>query len=89
MSNQKPKDKIEKASWMLLNAAKDAVTNNVTLAVRQKQLKIENDELAKLLMVIDASLQEGFQRSHKVFCREVDAALLAAEMPPLAKKKTT
>jgi hypothetical protein len=74
MSNQKPRDQINKASWTLMEGIKDSVTQEVTTAARTA-LKIEPSELAKLLMIINASVEAGFHRGSRVFTRSIDAAL--------------
>jgi hypothetical protein len=86
-----PNDKIGKSSWNLHESVKDAVTINVTNAVRSGQLKIEMKELEKLLTFIGASADEGYHRGIRAFSKTVDNAIneakLDGEMPSLAKKK--
>ena len=86
-----PKDKINKAAWGLLEASKDIVSANVTMAIRSGQIKVESASAQTLLALINASLEEGYHKAHKSFAKSVDSALADVQMPPLvaapSKKK--
>jgi hypothetical protein len=93
-----PRDKIGKSSWTLFETAKDAIATNITTAVRSGQLKVEADQIERLLAIINASADEGYHRGFKAFMKGVDAGLdeaardaeVEASMPSLkasAKKK--
>ena len=92
MSKPNPRDQINKASWTLMEGIKDAVTTNITTAARQVQLDIKGDVLARLLMIVNASVEEGYHRGSRVFTKAIENALRDAAMPPLEaspKKKST
>ena len=90
-----PRDKIEKSSWTLHESVKDAITQNVMSAVKGGQVKVETASLEKLLSMISASADEGYNRGARAFSRVVDSAVTEAERdvrleierPGLAKKK--
>lgn len=92
-----PRDKISKSSWTLVETTKDAVVTNITNAARSQQLKIEANQVEKLLALIAASIDEGYHRGYPTFMKIVDgslnaaseAAVLDATMPTLAASKTS
>jgi hypothetical protein len=81
------KDKISKTAWQLFEAAKDVVKANVVNAVKSKQVMVEAASVQTLLLLIDASLDEGYHRGHGVFSRSVGVALAeAVKAPPVVVK---
>lgn len=88
MSSKKPSDQINKAAWTLTEGIKDAVSANVRIAISTKQVKVDNDQLSKILAIIDASIDEGYHRGSRVFSRVVDAAIDQAAMPQLTASST-
>lgn len=92
----KPREKISKSSWTLLESIKDALATNVVNASRSGQLNIESSQLESLLMVLAASADEGYHRGHKSFCKTVDDSLLEvardaeliSSMPELSKSSS-
>ena len=89
MSNQNPNEQINKASWTIMESIKDSVQTTVSAAARNN-FKIEPLELAKLLTIIGAAVEEGFHRSARTFSRTVEgilnAAVEEASMPTFGKK---
>ena len=78
MSN--PRDQINKASWTLMEGIKDAVGQNVTMAAKDNKIgDIKTGDLGKLLMIINASIEEGYHRAARTFGKVVDNAVDAAE----------
>ena len=88
-----PKDKINKSSWTLHQSVKDAIATNVVTAIHGGQLKIESASVEKLLAVIAASADEGYDRGARTFSKVVEIALnettrdaeLDVTMPGLTK----
>lgn len=70
-----PRDKISKSSWTMLEGIKDAISSNVTNAIRSGQLRIEAVQVEKLLAVINSSADEGYHRSHKMFMKTIEVCL--------------
>lgn len=83
-----PNDKINKASWNLLEGARDAVVKNVSIAVRDGKIKVESSSLPQLLSLISASINEGYHNGYNVFNRELAAAMKAASVPPATPPST-
>ena len=73
-----PYDQISKASLALVEGIKDVITTNVATA-SSTFLKIEQQQLAKLLTLINASIDEGFHRGSKTFSREVAGIIAVVE----------
>lgn len=73
-----PHDTIIQATQSMLESAKDAATTNIVSACRSGQLKIESAEVQKLLLVVGASIEEGFNRPSRAFSRAVVTALANA-----------
>lgn len=88
-----PKDKIVKASWNLLGSSKDTLLTNISNAVRNGTIKVEQDSIERLMQLINTSIDEGYHRGYNVFEREVDSSLrvhLEQSQPvSVTKKKLT
>lgn len=82
-----PRDKVNKASWTLLQSVKDTVSQNLVQAARQGHFKIENAEMQKLMTLVSASVEEGYHKAMKSFMKEVDGALVQESMPSLETSK--
>ena len=94
MSSKNPTDQISKAAKTMTDGIKDAVNANVATAVRTKQVEVKPEHMARLLAIIEASIDEGYHKGSKVFDRVVTATVASVAMPPLAaspptKKKST
>jgi hypothetical protein len=73
--DKNPRDEINKAAWLMIEAAKDAAQANVMQSVISGKVKLEADQLQLLLSVITASIEEGYSRANRAFSRVVDEAL--------------
>jgi len=78
MGEKNPRDMISKASWTLMEVMKDAVSTNLTTALRTSQLSVDSKEVQKLMTIVAASIEEGYHKGFRSFSRTVDAAVLAA-----------
>jgi len=88
MGEKNPRDMLSKASWTLMEGMKDAVSTNVTQALRASQLDIKPEEVTKLMAIINASLEEGYHRGFRSYCKVVDQAVVAAPAA-LAREQST
>lgn len=79
MSRQNPSDKIEKASWTLVAGAKDTVTTNIMTAVNSKKLDVKQEQLERLLSLVEASIDEGYHKGSRTFLKTVSDALASAD----------
>lgn len=82
-----PKDTISRASWTLMEGAKDSAQANITAAVMSKQIEVKPEHVAKLLALINASIEEGYHKGFKSFNRTVEIATEATSAPPAPSKK--
>jgi hypothetical protein len=87
MGEKNPRDMITKATWSLMEVMKDTASANITIALRGKQLKIENHEVIKLMTIVSASIEEGFHRGFRSFNKTLEAATVGLPEPAKAKKK--
>ena len=78
MGEKNPRDMLSKASWTLMEGMKDAVSANVTQALRTSQLNVDAKEVPKLMALISASLEEGYHRGFRSFDKTIQAAVAAA-----------
>ena len=58
---------LDKTSWELVEVLKETAKKNLVNAVKNEQLKIDNEVLPKLFTLLDASLSEGYNKSYKNF----------------------
>jgi len=89
--SKNPTDRVSKAAWNMVEGIKDATGANIAAAVRSGEVNVKPADLPKLLALVNASIEEGFHRSSKVFDRVVSDVVAGAAMPPLqapAKKKS-
>jgi hypothetical protein len=93
MSKLDPREQINRASWTIVEAVKDSLAANLLQASTQGKMPIKGDDLAKLLVMVNASVEEGGHKASRTFNRTVDAIVskleqeLPAETPPRTKKK--
>lgn len=85
--DKNPRDVIMQATQSLLESAKSAVTADIVTAVRMGQLKLENEQVQKLLLLMGSSIEEGFNRASRSFSRVVESALGTVEPQPTPSKK--
>jgi hypothetical protein len=83
MSTQNPRDLISKASWTLMEGIKDAVATNVASVAKSAQIALKGPDMEKLLMIVAASVEEGYHRGSRVFSRAVDNALAIQLTDPI------
>jgi len=85
-----PKDRLNKAAWMISEMISDTVSQNVTRAVTSKQIQIDPAALNRLVALITASVTEGYNKANGSFMKTVTLALhdAASEATqPTPKKK--
>jgi len=75
MSRMNPSDRIDKASWTLMEGIKDAAVMNVTAA----DLKISAEDRQRLISIVSASVDEGYHRGHRTFSKVVESTLQDVE----------
>lgn len=78
MGEKNPREMLSKASWTLMEGMKDAVSANVTQALRTSQLSVDAKEVPKLMAIIAASVEEGYHRGFRSFDKTIAAAIAAA-----------
>jgi len=66
-----PVDKISKESKVLIDAAKDALSANLLAASNSKIINLNEDQLTKLINLVDISLNESFQKSLPTFQKSI------------------
>ena len=86
MSGKNSIDQIIKASHGLSEGIKNTVQVNVTVAAKSGQLEITPAAFQKLQALIQASVEEGFHKGHRIFTKQVEEAL-ASSSPDAAKPK--
>lgn len=76
-----PRDRISKASSLLMEASKDATGTSLATAIQEQRFKLEPAQTRALHDLIQRSIDAGYNRAYANFMREVDTAL-AAMTPP-------
>jgi hypothetical protein len=61
------KEKAGKLSWELLGFAKEKTKTNIISAVTSGKVKVDSEVLPTLLTLIDASMDEGYNKGYKNF----------------------
>ena len=78
MGDKNPRDMLSKSSYSLMEVIKDATLTNLTTALRTGQLNIDGREVAKLMAIVGASIDEGYHKGFRSFSKTVEAAVQAA-----------
>lgn len=60
-------DKVLKESRILVDSAKDTVAKNLLIAARSNTVSLTEDQLSKLISIVNISLDESYQRALPVF----------------------
>lgn len=71
----KPQDKIAKASWTLLEGIKDQTTSNLITSIQTGAVKVEKDQLERLIQLVSASVEAGYHKGFRTFDKVVQKAL--------------
>jgi hypothetical protein len=69
------KIKIIRSTKNIFDSAKDTTVNNIIAYAKQGEIQIDQATLTKVVNLVQISLDESFQRSAKVFEKEVGAVL--------------
>jgi len=81
---------LDKTSWELVEVLKDTAKKNLLNAVKNNQLKVDEEVLPKLFSLIDSSMSEGYNKSYKTFSNKflkVSKDLATTEKDSLKKRK--
>jgi hypothetical protein len=73
-----PKDKLSRASWNLLESAKDLATTTLAQVIQEGRLKLDQSQAKMLQDLLTRSIEAGYHRAYPNYMREVDAALADA-----------
>ena len=76
----KVKTAISKHAWELIDLAKQSTLQNVTTAVASGDLKIDRSELSKLVSLIQASIEQGYDRGINEFQTQVSIVVDTASV---------
>ena len=85
----KAKDKIAKASWILLEGVKDQAVNSLIQAVQTGHVKVEKDQLERLVQLVSTSIEAGYHKAFRTFEKTVIKAVdeeVVTSQPTDAKK---
>lgn len=86
------RDKVGKLTLGLLDSSKDSVEANLVAALRGGQLKVEATQVPTLLMIVKASIDEGFHKGYRSYLKSIDVVVADAiadskDIPEKASKK--
>ena len=87
-----PKEKISRAAYSIIEAAKDSAQSDITNAIRAGQIKVEAKSVPALLSLMAASIESGYHRAARTFDRTIESCLEevrkeTAAFPPMAPTK--
>jgi hypothetical protein len=58
---------LDKTSWELVEIVKETTKKNLVAAIKNNQLKVDQDVLPRLFAILDSSVSEGYNKSYKNF----------------------
>jgi hypothetical protein len=79
------KNKASKLTWDLFEVAKETVKKNFVSATNNGLLKLDQNTLPEIFSLLDASLNEGFNKGHNNFIKSLSN--LAEKEETQEKKK--
>jgi hypothetical protein len=65
------KNKVSKLTWDFFEMTKEITKKNLVTAVNTKQIDVSESLLPTILSLIDASVDEGFNKGHNNFLNSV------------------
>lgn len=78
MSNSKTHDQFNKALWAVVESIRDAVGIDLVNASQTGVIDIKGPQLERLILILNGSIDAGFQRSSKNFLNEIDKAIVSS-----------
>lgn len=82
-----PKERINRATSVLVETVKRTVTNNVNHLVKTNQLQVDKRIATNLMLLLVASIDEGYLSYYNDYMKVVDVALEDATSRATTKKK--
>ena len=83
----KTQDKISKASFMFLESIRNVLSQNVSSAINTEALKIDPNDVARLMSILTQGIDSGYHQAHKTFMKMVDDAIKQHEVEMVNAKK--
>lgn len=83
----KAKDKIAKATWTLLEGMKDQVRSDLIASVQSGLVKVEKDQIERLVHIVTTSMDAGYHKAFRTFDRVVTKAI--EEIPVTTPEPST
>ncbi len=81
---------LDKTSWELVEVLKETAKKNLLSAVKSNQLKVDEETLPRLFMLLDSSMSEGYNKSYKNFSNKflkISKDISTSEQESLKKRK--
>jgi len=82
-----PNTNIDKIAWELVVFAKETAKKNIVAAVSSGQIKVDPEVLPVIIMLIDSSINEGFNKGHKNFIKKVSLTSETGDATVVLKKR--
>lgn len=60
-------DKITRDAKILIDSARDSVNSNIVNAIAAKKISLNENQLQEVLALVNASIDEGYQRAINAF----------------------
>jgi hypothetical protein len=70
-----PKEKLNRASWTLLQSIRDYTLTTIATAIQSGKFKLDQTQAKQLQDLLSISLEAGYHRAAPGFIREVDGAI--------------
>jgi len=70
-------DKILRDSRIMLDSIKDTLEVNLVMAKQDAKLTLDDPTLQRIVLLANASIEEGFQKSFNAYKRTIEEALLS------------
>lgn len=70
-----PKEKLNRASWTLLQTIRDYTLSTVATAIQSGKIKVDQTQAKQLQDLLSVTLEAGYHRGAVGFLREIDSAI--------------
>lgn len=72
MNNQQKREQLHKLLWSVVESIRDSVGTELVSASQSAVITAKDQQLERLIVVVNGAIESGFQRSVKNFLNESD-----------------
>ncbi len=75
MNNEQKREQLRKLAWSVVESIRDSVGTELVNASQSTVINVKEQQLERLIAIVNGAIESGFQRSAKNFLNEADKLL--------------